>query len=245
MLAERMAICREVKEVKDQTAAGVIQPDRVREVLVTRAQWAEELDVEPEFAEQLFRLMLAETHRIEMAHSQDQAPTPHHTRPAPASALDIAACRIDHVAIALHDVDAATSFFVDGLGFRVIERTTDAEGGLDSVVVEAGGVTIVLTGGHRPDSKTAQWLSEHGPGVQHLAVEVLNAGYVRDALAADGVALLTDVVTGSNLLEQFFTLRDEASGLRLGFVSRTGDRAAFDGENIRALSEAMESADLT
>jgi methylmalonyl-CoA/ethylmalonyl-CoA epimerase len=134
---------------------------------------------------------------------------------------------------------------VDRLGFRVIERTTDAEGGLDSVVVEAGGVTIVLTGGHHPDSKTAQWLDEHGPGVQHLAVEVLNAGFVREALANDGVALLTDVVMGSNRLEQFFTLRDEASGLRLGFVSRTGDRAGFDGENIRALSEAMEAADLT
>jgi methylmalonyl-CoA/ethylmalonyl-CoA epimerase len=162
----------------------------------------------------------------------------------PESALDLAACRIDHVAIALYDVDAATSFFVDGLGFRVIERRTDGAGGFDSVVVEAGGVTIVLTGGHHPDSKTAQWLGQHGPGVQHLAIEVLNAGYVREALAADGVALLTDVVVGSNRLEQFFTLRDEASGLRLGFVSRTGDRAGFDGENIRALSEAMETADL-
>jgi chorismate mutase-like protein len=241
VLAERMAVCREVAELKAGSGATVIQPGRVREVLVSRREWAADLGVEPEFAEQLFRVVLAETHRIETA-SHAGGPRIDRDRPIPESALEVAACRIDHVAVAVPDVDAAASFFVETLGFRVAERRTD-EGGLDSAVVEAGGVTIVLTGGHASDSRTARWLAEHGPGVQQLAVEVLNAGFVREALAASGARLLTDVTVGSNRLEQFFTLRDEASGLRLGFVSRTGDRAGFDGENIRALSEAMEAAE--
>lgn len=240
VLAERLSVCREVAEHKAQVGANVIQPDRVREVLVSRSGWAVELGVDPEFAEQIVRVLLAETHRIEMVVHHDHPSTPV-PRPAPVSALDVAACRIDHVAVAVHDVDAAVAFFVDQLGFRVTERRTDEGGGLDSAVVEAGGVVVVLTGGHHPDGATARHLAEHGPGVQHLAVEVLNASYVRDALAGAGAHLLTEVTVGANRLEQFFTLRDDATGLRLGFVSRTGDRANFDGDDVRALSEAMDA----
>ncbi len=240
VLAERLAVCREVAEHKAKVGANVIQPERVREVLTSRSAWAVELGVEPEFAEQIVRVMLAETHRIEMVVHHDHRGEVV-ARPAPVSALDVAACRIDHVAVAVHDVDAAVAFFVDQLGFRVTERRTDDGGGLDSAVVEAGGVVVVLTGGHHLDGATARHLAEHGPGVQHLAVEVLNAGYVRGALAQAGADLMTEVTVGANGLEQFFTLRNEATGLRLGFVSRTGDRANFDGDDVRARSEAMDN----
>ena len=104
-------------------------------------------------------------------------------------------------------------------------------------------MTVVVTAPADPRSAAGRWLAEHGPGVQHLAIEVLNAGFVRDALTTAGVPLLGDVMTGANGLEHFFTLRDAAAGIRLGFVSRTGERSRFDGENVRALSDAMEGAD--
>jgi methylmalonyl-CoA/ethylmalonyl-CoA epimerase len=238
VLTERLAICREVAQAKEATGASVIQPDRVRNVLATRRQWAHAAGVEAEFAEQIFRVVLAETHRIE---THLDAPTNSgDTRPAAMTALDVAACRIDHVAVAVHDVDAAVAFFVDGLGFREAERRTDATG--DFAVVEAGGVTVVLTAPGDPDSAAGRWLAEHGPGVQHLAIEVLNANYVRDALVAAAVPLLGEVTVGANGLEHFFTLRDEAAGIHLGFVSRTGERSRFDAENVRALSAAIDEA---
>ena len=52
----------------------------------------------------------------------------------------------------------------------------------------------------------------------------------------------TDVMTSENGLERFFTVRDSSSGLQLGFVSRVGDRAVFDGGDISALSTAIEVA---
>ena len=79
-------------------------------------------------------------------------------------------------------------------------------------------------------------------GVHHIAIEVLNAAFVRNALVEQGCALQTDVMTSDNGLERFFTVRDASSGLQLGFVSRIGERSVFDGGDVSALSAAIENA---
>ena len=47
LLAERMQVCRQVAEVKAGTSTAVIQPQRVREVLTVRRQWAIDNQVDP------------------------------------------------------------------------------------------------------------------------------------------------------------------------------------------------------
>ena len=75
IVAERLAVCREVAEVKQGTDTPVIQPARVRDVVTSRRQQAIEAGVDADFAEQLFRVLLTETHRIEVAgHRPDPAP---------------------------------------------------------------------------------------------------------------------------------------------------------------------------
>ena len=71
LLAQRMEVCREVAEVKAGSSTAVIQPQRVREVLTTRRQWAINSGVDADFAEQLFRIVLSETHRIEVARNSN------------------------------------------------------------------------------------------------------------------------------------------------------------------------------
>ena len=73
LLAQRMEVCREVAEVKAGSSTAVIQPQRVREVLTTRRQWAINSGVDADFAEQVFRTVLSETHRIEVAHERGEA----------------------------------------------------------------------------------------------------------------------------------------------------------------------------
>ena len=58
LLAQRMEVCKEVAEVKAGSSTAVIQPQRVREVLTTRRQWAINSGVDADFAEQLFRIVL-------------------------------------------------------------------------------------------------------------------------------------------------------------------------------------------
>ena len=231
LLAQRMEVCREVAEVKAGTATAVIQPQRVREVLTTRRQWAINSGVDADFAEQVFRTVLSETHRIEVAHERGEA-SPTKIADTLLSALDTVAVRIDHVVVAVVDL-ATASAFLTTLGFS-IEQTEDA----DIVAATAGGVTVVLVGPGNDPAVRAH-LDAHGSGVQHIAIEVLNAGFVQQALAAAGVPLLTDVVVDAAGHEQLFTVVDPATGVQLGFISRTGHRVPISGHNVRALFSAL------
>ena len=230
LLGERMQVCREVAEVKAGSATAVIQPQRVREVLTVRRQWAIDSNVDPDFTEQLFRILLAETHRIEIAEERDE-PAPSKTADALRSALDTVACRIDHVVVAVANLDAAMDFLTS-LGFKTT-RTQDSA----IVTADAGGVTVVLVGPGDPGVDAH--LAAHGSGVQHIAIEVLNAGFVQQALAEAQVPLLTDVIVDADGHEQVFTVLDPSTGVQLGFISRTGHRVPISGQNVRALFRAL------
>jgi chorismate mutase-like protein len=239
VLAERLAVCEEVARVKEGTDTAVIQPTRVREVITSRRQWAIDAGVDPDFAEQVFRVLLAETHRIEVAGARpdaapDKSAAPESTR----SALDTVATRIDHVVIAVEDLDVAETTFTERLGFHSVPLAGGATVGMRAVA--AGGVSIVLVG---PDASpaVATYLATHGSGIQHLAIDVLNAGYARAALTAVEAPLLTEVVVDANGHEQFFTIHDASIGLQLGFISRTGHRVGIGGTNVLALFEALSA----
>ena len=284
VLERRFALCHEVAAIKGDVQSQVLQPERVRDVLRSRVGWARDRNIDPEFAELLFRSLLSETHRIEAVHLRSGEPKRHAhdgaaigssdaatgdaatevnaateinaatevsaaleinaatevnetDGPFVDSALQTTACRIDHVTVAVDDLDGAIRFFVDNLGFRVRspKGSHPDHPGLDSAVVDAGGVTFVLM------RATAEHPGEPiRTGVHHIAVEVLNASFVRNALAEAGCPLQTDVVVTENGLERFFTVRDASSGLQLGFVSRVGERTNFDGGDVQALSAAIE-----
>ena len=233
LLAERMEVCRQVAEVKAGTATAVIQPQRVREVLTVRRQWAIDNQVDPDFTEQLFRILLAETHRIEIAEERNETAPSKTADPlrSARSALDTVACRIDHVVVAVANL-ASAMIFLTSLGFK-ITRTQDSA----IVTADAGGVTVVLVG--PGDPSVDAHLAAHGSGVQHIAIEVLNAGFVQQALAEAKVPLLTDVIVDADGHEQVFTVLDPSTGVQLGFISRTGHRVPISGQNVRALFRAL------
>jgi chorismate mutase-like protein len=227
LLARRMQVCREVAAIKAGSATPVIQPARVREVLTSRRQWAIDHGVDADFAEQIFRIVLSETHRIEVAHELGEE-APAKAAGEIGGALDTVAVRIDHVVVCVANLDSATAF-LDSLGFTV-SATDDA----DIKTADAGGITVVLVG-PGSDPAVQRHLAQHGSGVQHIAIEVLNARFVQEALAAAGVPLLTDVLIDAAGHEQLFTVADPATGVQLGFVSRTGHRVPVTGHHVRSL----------
>ena len=237
VLAARLAICEEVARLKESTDTPVIQPARVRDVITSRRQLAIDAGVDPDFAEQVFRVLLAETHRIEVAGTRpDAAPDKAAAPESARSALDTVATRVDHIVIAVHDLSAALSTFTDHLGFHRVPLAGGDTEGIQAVA--AGGVTMVLVG-PAASADVAEYLQHHGSGIQHIAIDVLNAGYARAALTAVDAPLLTEVVVDSNGHEQFFTVHDPTIGLRLGFISRTGHRVGIGGANVLALFAAV------
>ncbi|MEO6125793.1 MAG: chorismate mutase [Ilumatobacteraceae bacterium] len=235
VLAERLAVCEEVARVKESSDTPVIQPARVRDVITSRRQWAIDIGVDPDFAEQVFRVLLAETHRIEVAGTRpdtkpDKSAAPESTR----SAVDTVATRLDHVVIAVDALDAAVHTFTDRLGFHSVGFADGEHPGMHAVA--AGGVVIVLVG---PDASVAvaAHLARRGSGIQHVAIDVLNASYARAALTSADAPLLTDIMIDANGHEQFFTIHDDSIGIQLGFISRTGHRVGIGGTNVLASFE--------
>lgn len=218
----------------------VIQPNRVRDVITSRRQWALDSGVDPDFAEQVFRVLLAETHRIEVAGARpDAKPDKFAATESTGSAVDTVATRLDHVVIAVHDLDAATATFTERLGFHRVALADGDTPGIQAIA--AGGVVMVLVG---PDagSDVAAYLQQHGSGIQHLSIEVLNASYTRSALMAVDAPLLSEVVVDDNGHEQFFTIHDPTIGIQVGFISRTGHRVGIGAANVLA-SFAARSQD--
>ncbi len=238
IVSERLAVCREVAAVKQHSDTPVIQPARVRDVVTSRRRQAIEAGVDADFAEQLFRVLLTETHRIEVAgHRPDPAPDKQ-AAGAGGSGLDTVVSRVDHVVVAVPDLDAATTSLVRRFGFH---ETPLADPHSGMAALSAGGVTFVLVS---PDASpaVARYVAEHGGGVQHVALEVLNAGYARACLAEGGAPLLTEVVVDADGHEQFFAADDPDTGVQFGFISRTGHRVGVGASNVLALFEALDAA---
>ncbi|MCU1504907.1 MAG: hypothetical protein JWM12_4261 [Ilumatobacteraceae bacterium] len=237
VVAERLAVCREVAAVKEGSDTPVIQPARVRDVLTTRRQQSIEAGIDPDFAEQLFRVLLTETHRIEVAgHRPDPAPEKSAATADARSGLDTVASRVDHVVVAVHDIDAARVAMVERFGFREVPLSGGDAPGV--IAVAAGGVTVVLVAADAAPS-VASYIARHGDGVQHIAIEVLNAGFARACLAQAGAPLLTYVVVDGDGHEQFFAAADPTTGLQLGFISRVGHRVGVGAANVLALFDAL------
>ena len=235
IVAERLAVCREVAELKEHSDTPVIQPARVRDVVTSRRQQAIEAGVDADFAEQLFRVLLTETHRIEVA---GQRPDPAPDKQAAAgdrSGVDTVTSRVDHVVVAVDDVVAATSSMVGRFGFHEVALAAPRPG---ITAVAAGGVTFVFVGREASPS-VARYLDSRGAGVQHVALEVLNAGFARACLVDAGAPLLTEVVVDSDGHEQFFAADDPATGMQLGFISRTGHRVGLGAANVLALFDRL------
>ncbi|MDO9174228.1 MAG: chorismate mutase [Actinomycetota bacterium] len=235
IVAERLAVCREVAAVKEGYDSPVIQPTRVRDVLISRRQQAIEAGVDADFAEQLFRVLLTETHRIEVAgHRPDAAPDKQAAH-ADRSGVDTVASRVDHVVVAVLDLEGAMASMTQRFGFHEL-TLADPRPGIRAAA--AGGVTFVFVGAEASPA-VARYLATRGAGVQHVSIEVLNAGYARLCLADSGAPLLTEVTVDADGHEQFFAADDPATGVQLGFISRTGHRVGVGTANVLALFDTI------
>jgi chorismate mutase-like protein len=232
-LAERTAICREVAEHKREQGIAMMQPDRVAAVEARWAELAAERRLDEDFARSLARAVVAENCRIEGTMMSDaESPT--------ASVLGRSAMSIDHVAIAVRDLDAAIAHYGDVLGFTLQERRqiSGRISGMDSAVMEAGGVKFVLVQGDSPESNVSRYIEAYGPGVQHVAIEVPDPQEAIDDLRARGADLLTGIIHGPGL-DQIFTKREPNSGIQLEIIARA-ENDGFDPANVQELFEAME-----
>ncbi len=101
---------------------------------------------------------------------------------------------IDHVGIAVPDLDEAIAFYADAFGMRLQHQETNEEQGVREAMVAVGesGSCIQLLAPLTPESTIAKFLERSGPGLQQLAYRVTDVEQVSAILRERGLRLLYD-----------------------------------------------------
>ena len=101
---------------------------------------------------------------------------------------------IDHVGIAVPDLDEAIAYYRDTFGMRVAHEETNEEQGVREAMIAVGdsGSCIQLLAPLSPESTIAKFLDRSGPGVQQMAYRVTDVDEVSAVLRERGVRLLYD-----------------------------------------------------
>jgi methylmalonyl-CoA/ethylmalonyl-CoA epimerase len=146
---------------------------------------------------------------------------------------------IDHVAIAVQDLEESIKFYTNVLGFELKERrrTEGKQTAMISAVLKAGPVTVVLLQGTTQESQVSRFVEHFGPGVQHLALGVENLPEMAEELKAAGMEFDTTVISSPGL-RQIFSKRDTGSGQMFEFIERMG--GDFSDQSVQQLFEQLE-----
>ena len=101
---------------------------------------------------------------------------------------------IDHVGVAVPDLDAAIAFYADAFGMTVRHQETNEEQGVREAMVGVGDTDqcIQLLAPLDETSTIAKFLDRSGPGLQQLAYRVTDVEQVSAVLRERGLRLLYD-----------------------------------------------------
>ena len=101
---------------------------------------------------------------------------------------------IDHVGIAVADLDAAIALYESAYGMRCVHTEVNEEQGVREAMLEVGdsGSYVQLLSPLSPDSTIGRFLDKSGPGIQQMAYRVDDIDEVSEHLRGQGMRLLYD-----------------------------------------------------
>ena len=101
---------------------------------------------------------------------------------------------IDHVGVAVPDLDAAIAFYRDTFGMELAHEEVNEEQGVREAMMAVGssGGYVQLLAPLTPESTIAKFLDRNGQGIQQLAFRVDDVEHVADVLRGRGLRLLYD-----------------------------------------------------
>ena len=97
---------------------------------------------------------------------------------------------IDHLGIAVENLDAAREVFTKLLGFRVTGEEQVADQKVRVVKLDAGGSELELLESTDADGPIGRYVAKRGPGIHHLTVRVEDLAATLRELEAAGVRLV-------------------------------------------------------
>ena len=137
---------------------------------------------------------------------------------------------VDHVGIAVRDLDAAIHWYADALGFVATHVEVNEEQGVKEAMLSApgddGGPAVQLLAPLDESSTIAKFIDRNGPGIQQVAYRVADVEATSARLRDKGVRLLYDAPRrGTANSRVNFVHPKDAGGVLIELVEPSADSA--------------------
>jgi methylmalonyl-CoA epimerase len=100
--------------------------------------------------------------------------------------------RIDHIGVAVEDLDAALALHERDFGMKVVHREVVEEQGVEAVLLDVGENHVELLRPLGPDTPVGKFLAKKGPGLHHVAYQVTDIEATLASLRDAGLRLIDE-----------------------------------------------------
>jgi len=100
--------------------------------------------------------------------------------------------RVDHIGVAVEDLDAAIALHERAYGMAVAHREVVDEQGVEAVLLDVGENHVELLRPLGEDTPVGRFLAKRGPGLHHVAYQVADIEATLATLRAAGVRLIDE-----------------------------------------------------
>jgi len=98
--------------------------------------------------------------------------------------------RIDHIGVAVEDIDAAIALYGESFEMELAHRETVESQGVEAVLLDVGDGHVELLAPLGPDTPVGKYLAKNGPGLHHVAYAVDDIDAALKSIAAAGIQLI-------------------------------------------------------
>jgi methylmalonyl-CoA/ethylmalonyl-CoA epimerase len=120
--------------------------------------------------------------------------------------------RIDHVGVAVEDLDAAIALHERTYGMELVHRETVQDQGVEAVLLDVGENHVELLRPLTEDSPVGRFVAKRGPGLHHVAYQVGDIEAALARLREQGVRLIDDAPRTGIRASRVAFLHPSASG---------------------------------
>ena len=99
---------------------------------------------------------------------------------------------IDHIGVAVEDLDESIALYRDRLGMGEQHRETVEEFGVEAALLEIGDAHVELLAPVQADSAVARFLEKNGPGMHHVAYRTADIDAELERMAQAGVRMIDE-----------------------------------------------------
>jgi methylmalonyl-CoA/ethylmalonyl-CoA epimerase len=100
--------------------------------------------------------------------------------------------RIDHIGVAVDDLDAALALYGETLAMPLVHRERVDDQGIEAALLDVGEGHVELLEPLGPDTPVGRFLAKRGPGLHHVAYQVADIDAALASLRKAGLRLIDE-----------------------------------------------------